>query len=204
MGYRILTSLLGMPTTIVGGVAHIDDPRWHGYLANITPSEFMHYFAQLPNQLDGGSFVRHYEATHDTVTHINPHQVYPVRQATAHPIYEHQRVRLFAALLQHSTIDHERAELLGELMYQAHESYSACGLGADATDAIVARVRELGPAHGLYGAKITGGGSGGTVAVLGRPEALAHVHDIATQYGTGMVFAGSSDGAMQVDPLTVS
>ena len=204
MGYRILTSLLGMPTTIVGGVAQIDDPRWHGYLANITPSEFMHYFAQLPNQLDGGSFVRHYEATHDTVTHINPHQVYPVRQATAHPIYEHQRVRLFAALLQHSTIDHERAELLGELMYQAHESYSACGLGADATDAIVARVRELGPAHGLYGAKITGGGSGGTVAVLGRPEALAHVHDIATQYGTGMVFAGSSDGAMQVNPLTVS
>ena len=204
MGYRILTSLLGMPTTIVGGVAHIVDPRGHGYLANITPSEFMHYFAQLPNQLDGGSFVRHYEATHDTVTHINPHQVYPVRQATAHPIYEHQRVRLFAALLQHSTIDHERAELLGELMYQAHESYSACGLGADATDAIVARVRELGPAHGLYGAKITGGGSGGTVAVLGRPEALAHVHDIATQYGTGMVFAGSSDGAMQVDPLTVS
>jgi L-arabinokinase len=204
MGYRILTSLLGMPTTIVGGVAQIDDPRWHGYLANITPSEFMHYFAQLPNQLDGGSFVRHYEATHDTVTHINPHQVYPVRQATAHPIYEHQRVRLFAALLQHSTIDHERAELLGELMYQAHESYSACGLGADATDAIVARVRELGPAHGLYGAKITGGGSGGTVAVLGRPEALAHVHDIATQYGTGMVFAGSSDGAMQVNPLTAS
>jgi galactokinase len=204
MGYRILTSLLGMPTTIVGGVAQIDDQRWHGYLANITPSEFMHYFAQLPNQLDGGSFVRHYEATHDTVTHINPHQVYPVRQATAHPIYEHQRVRLFAALLQHPTIDHERAELLGELMYQAHESYSACGLGADATDAIVARVRELGPAHGLYGAKITGGGSGGTVAVLGRPEALVHVHDIATQYGTGMVFAGSSDGAMQVHPLTVS
>ncbi|MFN9115048.1 MAG: GHMP kinase, partial [Bacteroidota bacterium] len=48
MGYRMLTSLLGMPTTIVDGVAKIDDSRWHGYLANITPSEFMQYYAQLP------------------------------------------------------------------------------------------------------------------------------------------------------------
>jgi L-arabinokinase len=100
-------------------------------------------------------------------------------------------------------IDHERSLLLGELMYQAHESYNACGLGADATDAIVARVRALGSAHGLYGAKITGGGSGGTVAVLGRPEALPLVAEIAAQYGTGMVFAGSSDGAMQVSTVTL-
>lgn len=204
MGYRILTSLLNMKTTVVDGVAYIEDPRWHGYLANITPSEFMHFYAQLPSQLDGGSFVKHYQATHDTVTQVDPHCVYPVRQATAHPIFEHQRVRLFSALLQHPTVDYERAQLLGELMYQAHESYSACGLGADATDAIVARVRALGPAHGLYGAKITGGGSGGTVAVLGCPEARGLVQEIAHQYGTGMVFAGSSDGAMQVATVTVS
>lgn len=203
MGYRMLTSLHDMPTTIVDGVAKIDDPHWHGYLANITPSEFMQYYAQLPNHLDGGSFLRQYQATHDTVTRVNPQQDYPVRQATAHPIYEHQRVRLFAALLQHPTMNHERAQLLGELMYQAHESYSACGLGADATDAIVARVRALGPAHGLYGAKITGGGSGGTVAVLGRPDAHAVVQDIASQYGTGTVFAGSSDGAIQVATVSV-
>lgn len=202
MGYRILTSIQGVSTTIVDGIAQIDDPRWHGYLANITPSEFMHYYAQLPNHLDGASFIRHYQATHDTVTRINPHQVYPVRQATAHPIYEHQRVRLFAALLQHQAND-ERAQLLGELMYQAHESYSACGLGADATDAIVAQVRALGPAHGLFGAKITGGGSGGTVAVLGRPEAHAVVQQIAAHYGTGMVFAGSSDGAIHVATMTI-
>ena len=80
-------------------------------------------------------------------------------------------------------------------MYQSHASYSACGLGSAATDAIVAAVRILGPAHGLYGAKITGGGSGGTVAVLGRPDALAHVRAIAQAHGTGLVFAGSSDGA---------
>lgn len=204
MGYRILTSLVNMPTTVIDGVAHIDDPLWHGYLANMTPSEFMHYYAQLPNHIDGASFIRHYRATHDTITQINPKQEYPVRQATAHPIYEHQRVRLFAALLQHETIDDERARLLGELMYQAHESYGACGLGANATDAIVAQVRALGPAHGLYGAKITGGGSGGTVAVLGRPEAHEIVQALAHSHGTGMLFAGSSDGAMQVPVMTIA
>lgn len=198
MGYRILTSLIDTPTSIVDGVAHIDDQRWHGYLANLSPSELMHYYAQLPSTIEGGNFLRLYHATHDTVTKINPQRVYPVRQATAHPVFEHHRVRMFASLLQHPTIDEERAQLLGELMYQTHESYGQCGLGADATDAIVAQVRAYGPAHGLYGAKITGGGSGGTVAVLGRPEAYTIVQQIATQFGTGMVFSGSSDGAMQV------
>ena len=198
MGYRILTSLLDMPTTIVNGVAHIEDTVWHGYLANMSPSAFIRHYTQLPSQLDGASFIRHYQATHDTVTKVNPQQSYPVRHATAHPIFEHQRVRMFAALLQQGAIDDDRAELLGELMYQAHESYSICGLGADATDAIVSHVRALGGKHGLYGAKITGGGSGGTVAVLGRPEAHALVCDIAARYGTGVVFEGSSDGAMQV------
>jgi len=202
MGYRILSSLENMPTTITDGVAAIQDHKWFGYLANMNPSEFMQYYTQLPSAIDGESFIRHYQATHDTVTHIRPHQEYPVRQSTAHPIFEHHRVRLFATILQHTHIDEERAQLLGELMYQAHSSYSACGLGVDATDAIVARVRALGPAHGLYGAKITGGGSGGTVAVLGRPDAQVHVQAIADALGTGMVFSGSSDGAIHV-PVTV-
>jgi L-arabinokinase len=90
--------------------------------------------------------------------------------------------------------------LLGELMYEAHASYSACGLGAAATDRLVALVRAAGPAAGLYGAKITGGGSGGTVAVLARRKSRAAVEAIAARHGeeTGrapVVFAGSSPGA---------
>ena len=61
-------------------------------------------------------------------------------------------------------------------------------------------VREAGPAAGLYGAKITGGGSGGTVAVLGRADAGEAVAGIARRYrkATGRepyLFAGSSPGA---------
>ena len=68
---------------------------------------------------------------------------------------------------------------MGELMYGSHASYSACGLGSDGTDLLVELVRQAGPAAGLFGAKITGGGSGGTVAILGRSGAGAAVADIA-------------------------
>lgn len=58
---------------------------------------------------------------------------------------------------------------------QCHYSYSACGLGSDGTDRLVHLVQEIqhsatSKAEGgtLCGAKITGGGSGGTVCVIGR------------------------------------
>jgi len=60
-------------------------------------------------------------------------------------------------------------------LLQCHYSYSTCGLGSDGTDRLVNLVQELqhsaaSKAEGgtLYGAKITGGGSGGTVCVVGR------------------------------------
>ena len=43
-------------------------------------------------------------------------------------------------------------------------------------------VRQAGPAAQLYGAKITGGGSGGTVAVLAQRGAEEHIQKIAEQY----------------------
>lgn len=58
---------------------------------------------------------------------------------------------------------------------QCHYSYSACGLGTTGTDKLVELVQELqhrelsrSDTGTLYGAKITGGGSGGTVCVIGR------------------------------------
>lgn len=58
---------------------------------------------------------------------------------------------------------------------QCHYSYSACGLGSDGTDKLVQLVQETEhskPSKSgdgtLYGAKITGGGSGGTISVVGR------------------------------------
>jgi len=57
-------------------------------------------------------------------------------------------------------------------MYQSHDAYTECGLGSSSTSAIVEIVQELGPISGLYGAKMTGGGAGGTVCILGLRSAI--------------------------------
>jgi galactokinase len=142
----------------------------------------------------------------DSVTRVDPARTYAVRCPTAHPIYEHFRVRAFAELLS-ARVTEPSLSLLGEWMYQSHASYSACGLGSDATDLLVDLVRAAGPAKGSYGAKITGGGSGGTVAVLGRQGAdigaLARAYAERTGHAP-RVFTGSSPGAASFGTLRVA
>jgi len=202
MGYRIIAERAGLEVAPLGdGQVRIDDPRWGGWLANVPPSEWAADFERhVPIEIDGATFLRRYGGTTDPLTRIDRARSYAVRAPTAHPIHEHHRVRCFRALLQ-QPLTEERLLLLGELMYQSHASYGACGLGSDGTDRIVALVREAGPAAGLYGAKITAGGSGGTVAVLARRGAAEAVRRVASQYAreTGrraMLFAGSSPGAV--------
>jgi L-arabinokinase len=94
-------------------------------------------------------------------------------------------------------------------MYASHASYSACGLGSDGTDRLVELVREAGPGEGLYGAKITGGGSGGTVAVLAARARQDAVVRIADRYGResgrgSAVYVGSSDGARSFGVRTLT
>jgi len=90
--------------------------------------------------------------------------------------------------------------LMGDLMYQSHYSYTECGLGNEATDLLVDLVREEGPENGLYGAKVTGGGAGGTVAILARRDADAAFRRVVERYAESRqmepyVFDGSSMGA---------
>ncbi|HEX8850491.1 MAG TPA: galactokinase family protein [Gemmatimonadaceae bacterium] len=194
MGWRILTELAGPETAA----------RWRGHLANVTPSEWEGgYREAVPEIMEGAAFLERYHDTGDSVTRVDPARTYAVGQPTAHPIHEHHRVRLFRALLEAETSapDEERRLLLGELMYQSHASYGACGLGSSGTDHLVALVRAAGPAAGLYGAKITGGGSGGVVALLARAGSREIVDAIARRYerdtGRGAtVLGGSSDGAI--------
>ncbi len=202
MGYRIIAGLAGCGISAEQGSrrVRVNDTKWDGYLANITPSVYeRNYAAHLPETIDGSSFIARYGGTTDHATTINPDAVYRVAKPTAHPIYEHFRVRTFAELLQ-SSMRQRALEQLGELMYQSHHSYSACGLGSEGTDRLVELARELGPARGIYGAKITGGGSGGTVAVLGAANAHHALAEICERYAqeTGhapQVFSGSSPGA---------
>jgi len=200
MGYRIIAELAGLPSKqIDAGHLVIDDKRWNGYLANISPPEFEREYApHFPEQMSGQKFLDNYEGITDTVTSVDPSVEYPVLAATRHPIYEHARVNSFAAILKGGK-GNEQARKLGEVMYESHESYSRCGLGSNGTDALVALVRGM-AADDFYGAKITGGGSGGTVAVLGRRGAGEAVCKAAARYReqTGYepaIISGSSPGA---------
>ncbi len=201
MGYRIIADLAGLPVEpITPGKVRIHDASFAGYLANVPPSLFVSRFAgHLPTQMAGAAFLERYAGITDSVCQVVPHRTYAVAAATAHPVFEDHRIRAFAQLLTQAPTE-ERCRLLGEMMYQSHASYSACGLGSDGTDRLVELVRAADPATGLYGAKITGGGSGGTVAVLGRSDADGAVQALAEQYGaeTGhavRIFRGSSPGA---------
>jgi galactokinase len=98
----------------------------------------------------------------------------------------------------------------GHLMYGSHLSYTNDALlGADECDLLVQLVRGR-ESQGLYGAKITGGGSGGTVAVLCEQSseadgAIAQIMDRYAQQ-TGKKpesFLGDSPGAWHVGTAVV-
>lgn len=203
MGYRIVADLAELPVRPSGpGRVEVDDPRWHGYLANVPPSEWESTFRDhIPEKLNGQQFLDRYSGITDSATSVEPGGTYAVRPAAEHPVYEHHRVRLMRAILQAPSVDEEARALLGELMYQSHASYGACGLGSSGTDRLVQLVRSAGAGRGLYGAKITGGGSGGVVAVLGRADAGDAIAEIAAAYETetgrtASVLEGSSAGAL--------
>lgn len=199
MGRRILEELTGSPLD---------------YLANMTPADFAALAPGLPERISGRDFLERYGSTADPITTIDPERTYPVRGAAAHPVHEHARARMFAELLspcgggQGIASREERAACLGALMYQSHDSYSACGLGCGGTDVLVSMLHRAGSRAGIYGAKITGGGRGGTVAILGRTDSGPLVNSIAAEYAeesgvVSRVFAGSSSGSADCGVCTL-
>ncbi|XP_022731411.1 L-arabinokinase-like isoform X3 [Durio zibethinus] len=179
------------------------------YLCNLSPHRYEALYGKLlPKSMLGETFLEKYTDHGDTVTVIDKKRTYGVIAATKHPVYENFRVKAFKALLTSESSD-EQLTALGELLYQCHYSYSACGLGSDGTERLVQLVQEMqhdkvsrGEDGTLYGAKITGGGSGGTVCVIGRNSLRSsqHILDIQQRYksATGylpFIFEGSSPGA---------
>jgi galactokinase len=206
MGYRILAALVGLRVTPADrdGHVHVEDPRWHGYLANVGVETFAQYAPDLPEELDGVAFLERYQGTTDPVTRVDPNRRYAVRIPAAHPVHEHERVTEWFRQLE----SNPDACRLGVLMDQSHASYSACGLGSAGTDRLVVLARQAGFRRGIFGAKITGGGSGGTVAVLADAGARDVVHDIARRYVEetgrgGYVFEGSSPGAARLGAWSI-
>ena len=199
MGYRIIADLAGLKSEQISNhLVKIEDTRWHGYLANVTTAEYeLNFQSQMPDEISGKEFLQIYGGTTDTVTTIEPKRTYAVKAPAEHAIYESSRVQAFAQTLKSAANDRD-LDALGELMFQSHKSYAACGLTESKTDRIVELIRENRD-RGVFGARITGGGSGGTVAVLARRGSSEVVASIADQFGREngqkpYIFHGSSPG----------
>lgn len=205
MGYKLICDWEGLPVTrdTNSRIPRFTDPRWRGYLSDIPPSLFRSkYEMRLPDFMPGADFLRDGQFHPDPFTTVRPEINYRIRHCTRYAIEENQRIQLFVELAGGAAAkaSEDAWRLMGDLMYQSHYSYTECGLGNEATDLMVDLVREQGAAKGLYGAKVTGGGAGGTVAVLGRRDAQEAFQHVVNCYGEMRrmkphVFEGSSMGA---------
>jgi galactokinase len=212
MGHKMILNQMGK----IGQAARrelIGDPM-RGYLANLDPEDYKTTFREhLPESISGKDFLDRFGPTIDTATTVDPSSEYYVQHAADHHVLEARRVRRFVEFLHQANIStgiHRKLSLdkAGHLMYASHLSYTNDAmLGADECDLLVNLVREREPA-GLYGAKITGGGSGGTVAVLAEKSASADaaIEQIMSAYEkqTGNkpeAFIGTSPGAWHVGTM---
>jgi L-arabinokinase len=176
------------------------------YLTELSAADLRGQFGgQIPEQMLGSQFLDKYKTHDDPVTKIQSDATYRVAGPTRHPVEENERVLKFIESLRAGREGDEQALVTaGECMFGAHESYRVnCHLSVDEVDFLVDAVRKRGAEAGLFGAKITGGGTGGTVAVFGRVEALRkHVPQIAVEYSRRVgvmpdIFEGTSPGAME-------
>ena len=176
------------------------------YLTEISSAEFQaEYEKSIPETMLGSDFLARYKTHDDPVTTIQPDATYHVVGPARHPVGENERVLKFIAALTAANAGDEAAlATAGELMYGAHASYrDNCHLSVPEVNFLVEAVRKRGAALGLYGAKITGGGTGGTVAVFGKIAALKeHIPQIAIEYSRRVgempdIFEGTSPGAIE-------
>ncbi len=214
MGHRIILDAM-RDMGARAGRALVADPTG-GYLANLDPDDYKALFRpHVPEHITGRDFLARHGGTIDAATTVEPDVGYAVQHATDHHVLEARRVRRFVEFLEEAKLATGAArtaalDRAGHLMYASHLSYTNDAmLGADECDLLEQLVRDRERA-GIYGAKITGGGSGGTVAVLADESASADaaLADVMAEYERQTarkpeLFAGSSPGAWHVGTVVV-
>ncbi len=172
MGRRIIQDHM-LRLAAEAGKRMVGDPTG-GYLANLAPEDYKALFRPiLPESMSGRDFLARYETHDDPATTISPDETYSVQAACDHHVLDAQRVRRFAGFIEDAVAasldagQHAKAlRSAGKLMYASHRSYGEkAHLGHASADLLVDLAKQHASA-GLHGARITGGGGGGTVAVL--------------------------------------
>jgi len=149
---------------------------WNGQLAALTIEDYVsHLRDRIPTKIRGSDFLERFGQHTDPLTEVVPNWMYKIRSRTEHHIYEATRVRQFIERCQFAQRTGNRSALAeaGELMLASHWSYGQrCGLGSIQTDLLVNLLKKK-SSSGIYGAKISGTGSGGVVVVLLEDNAPA-------------------------------
>ncbi len=155
----------------------------HGYLANTSPLLYRQYFRTLlPKRLRGSDFLRTYGPLAEgagVLDEAGAAKFYRVRTAVDHLIAEHEHAEQFLQAMeeladmpgwgdQEEEAERQRTlQRAGRLALASHHSYRLrLELSCREADWLVDRLMESGPERGIYGARITGCGGGGTVMAL--------------------------------------
>jgi galactokinase len=134
-------------------------------------------YAERRTQVEEAARMLHIRVLRDADETIvrNAKLAEPWAARARHVVREIQRTQLAAAALRRGDF-----ELLGMLMYQSHQSLREdFEVSAPELDAIVDDARTGGMSYGIYGARMTGGGFGGSAVVLADaarvPEVSARI-----------------------------
>lgn len=170
MGHRVIQASFG-------GDGQADAIRIDR-LSAISPTEYVERYRDIiPSKMTGKQFVAKFGEFRGLNGTLAPGDVYKIRSRAEHHIYENRRVHEFATALNRAKRTNAMAAMIeaGELMYASHWSHSQrCGIGGVETDRLATCIRKHGPAAGLFGAKVTGGGNGGEMVVLMRDDPQSH------------------------------
>lgn len=182
-------------------------PSREGVLAQVSLADFVATIKdRLPTKIRGKEFLDRQGDRFEPAQLIDPRKTYKVRSRTEHHVYMHSRTQQFISALGRAerTQDEQALVEAGEVMYASHWSYSQrCGLGCMEADRLVNLIRARGIKDEIYGAKTTGYGCGGLVAVLAKKgeRSLTALATALEEYRerTGRaarILAGGRSGAM--------
>jgi len=148
----------------------------------------------LPATVSGCEFLLEHGPLSDPMSSVQPDRLYPVLAALRFAVEENQRCHTVLALLRGLETGATSREIvsgtlaaIGGWMLDAHVGYTEIGLGCRETDQMVEALTVV---PGVYGARVSGGGSGGTVVVLMEKEAVSEVEKLAKGLTFGKPFPG--------------
>lgn len=184
MGKKIAETIIGRPLE---------------FATELRPSEFYReVLPKMPRTITGKEFTATYGGVDDALSSVEPDREYAVADSLRFPIEENGRCILARTLLAtiqgKSLTDAETIAVLaqiGELMLQSHAGYTAIGLGSPETDTMIRQLCKMIPSMGgVIGARISGGGSGGTVVVLCFEDKIPAIEALAKELTFGEAFPG--------------